>query len=114
VLKFIGVSDEWRTIVGVVGNTKDGGLDAKPIPVVLIRNDRAEFPSGAFAIRTKENAAALAPAATRVLRSIAPDQPVENVKTVDQIRDESVAPRRLYAMLVGSFSLLALVIAAIG
>jgi predicted permease len=114
VLKFIGVSDEWRTVVGVVGTTKDGGLDAAPIPVVFLPADQSQFPSSAFVIRAQENASALAPIATKVLRSVAPDQPVERVMTVDQIRDESVAPRRLNAMLVGSFSLLALVIAAIG
>jgi putative ABC transport system permease protein len=114
VLKFIGVSDQWRTIVGVVGNTKDGGLDAKPFPVVFLPNDQAEFPSDKFVLRTKDNAEALGPAAIRALQRVAPEQPIEHVMTVDQIRDESVAPRRLNAMLVGSFSLLALVIAAIG
>ena len=35
VLKFIGMHEEWRTVVGVVGDTKDGGLDAEPRPVVF-------------------------------------------------------------------------------
>src|ERR1043166_9224593 len=35
VLRFIGVSGDWRTVVGVVGDTKDGGLDAERIPVLF-------------------------------------------------------------------------------
>jgi len=35
VLKFIGVSGDWRTVVGVVGDTKDGGLDAPALTVTL-------------------------------------------------------------------------------
>jgi putative ABC transport system permease protein len=35
ILKFTPISTEWRTIVGVVGNTQDGGLDAKPRPVMF-------------------------------------------------------------------------------
>jgi ABC-type antimicrobial peptide transport system permease subunit len=56
----------------------------------------------------------LVPQATRIVREIAPQQPIENVLTLDQIRDESVGPRRLNAMLVGSFGLLALIVASIG
>jgi ABC-type antimicrobial peptide transport system permease subunit len=56
----------------------------------------------------------LAPAATRLVRSIAPGVPVENVLTVSQIRDRSVAPRRLNAVLVSSFGALAVIIAAVG
>ena len=54
------------------------------------------------------------PATTRVVRGIAPTSPIENVLTVSQIRDESIAPRRLNAMLVASFGVLAVIIAAIG
>ena len=48
------------------------------------------------------------------MRQVAPEQPIEKVLTVDQIRDESVAPRRLNAMLVSSFGILAVIVAAVG
>ncbi len=114
VLKFIGISGDWRTMVGVVGNTKDGGLDAAALPVVFLPFAQSDFPSGGLVIRSKGDVAALGPAATRIVRGVAPDQPIEHVLTIDQIRDESVAPRRLNAVLVASFGILALVLATIG
>jgi predicted permease len=114
VLRFIGVSDEWRTVVGVVGDTKDGGPDAAPLPVTFEPFAQTDFPAAAFVIRSRGDVASVGPAATRIIREIAPAQPIENVMTVSQIREESVGPRRLNAMLVGAFGLLALVIAAIG
>lgn len=114
VLEFIPVSGDWRTVIGVVGNTRDGGLDAAPLPVMFMPFSQESFPSGGFVIRAQSEAATLALAATRVVRELAPEQPVERVLTLDQIRDESVGPRRLNAMLVGSFGGLALIVAAIG
>jgi ABC-type antimicrobial peptide transport system permease subunit len=70
--------------------------------------------SGGLVIRAQRDAASLIPAATRVVRSIAPRDPIENVLTVAQIRDQSVAPRRLNAVLVSSFGVLAVIIAAVG
>jgi predicted lysophospholipase L1 biosynthesis ABC-type transport system permease subunit len=58
--------------------------------------------------------AAIGPAATKVVRDINPSQPVTHVMTVSQIRDESIAPRRLNARLVTSFGFLALIVAAVG
>ena len=114
VLKFIPVSGDWRTVVGVVGDTKDGGLDADPLPVMFMPFAQESFPSGGLVIRTMGDAAAIAPVATRIVRGIAPQQPIEKVLTLDQIRDESVGPRRPNALLVASFGALALVVAAIG
>jgi putative ABC transport system permease protein len=114
VLRFIGVSDQWRTVVGVVGDTRDGGLDAAPLPVTFEPFAQTDFPSGAFVIRARGDVADVGPAATRVIRELAPTQPIEHVMTVTQIREESVGPRRLNATLVGAFGVLALVVAAIG
>ena len=114
-LKFIGMKEnDWRTVVGVVADTKDGGLDAAQLPAVFTPVTQGIFPSGGFVIRASGDAAALAPAATNVIRSIAPEQRIEHVMTGEQLRDESIAPRRLNALLVGSFSVLALIVAAIG
>ena len=65
-------------------------------------------------IRARSDATGLVPAATRVVRGIAPHVPIENVLTVGEIRDQSVAPRRLNATLLSSFSVLAVIIAAVG
>jgi putative ABC transport system permease protein len=114
VLKFIPVSGDWRTVVGVVGDTKDDGLDSEALPVMFMPFAQEPFPSAGLVIRSRGDAAAITTAATRIVRAIAPQQPIEKVLTLEQIRDESVGPSRLNALLVGSFGVLALVVAAIG
>jgi ABC-type antimicrobial peptide transport system permease subunit len=69
---------------------------------------------GVLVIRADSNAPGLVAAATRIVRRIAPAAPIEKVLTVAQIKDQSVAPRRLNAVLVSSFGILAVIIAAVG
>ncbi|MFN2316457.1 MAG: ABC transporter permease [Gemmatimonadales bacterium] len=114
VLRFIPVSADWRTVVGVVGDTRDDGVDSGSRPVLFMPFGQEEIFTGGLVIRAERDAVALAPSATRVVRELAPQQPIENVLTVNEIRDESVAPRRLNAVLVASFGVLALIIAAVG
>ena len=114
VLRFIGVSGDWRTVVGVVGDTKDGGLDAEPRGVVFMPFTQEPVFGAGLVIRARNSAEMLIPAATRLVRGVAPSEPIENVLTIDQLRDESVAPRRLNAVLVSSFGALAVIIAAVG
>jgi putative ABC transport system permease protein len=115
VLRFIPVTGDWRTVVGVVGDTKDAGLDADPMPVVFMPfAQEFNFGQNGLVIRARSDPASLATAATRLVRNIVPQSPIENVLTVSQIRDESVAPRRLNAALVSSFGILAVIIAAVG
>ena len=114
VLKFAPISGDWRTIVGVSGDTRDHGLDAPIPPVIFQPFAQAEVFGGGLVVRARSDALAMIPAATRVVRGIVPTSPIERVLTVDQIRDESIAPRRLNAMLIASFGVLAVIIAAIG
>jgi len=114
VLKFIGLSDEWRTVVGVVGDTKDGGLDAAPRGAMFQPMKQEAMFGGGLVIRAQRDPAALAGSATRIVRNIVPNDPIENVLTISQIKDQSVAPRRLNAVLVSSFGVLAVIIAAVG
>ncbi len=113
-LRFTPISGDWRTIVGVVGNTQDGGLDAEPRPVVFMPFAQELALGGGLVIRADSNVAALAAAATRIVRRIAPTAPIENVMTIAQIKDQSVSPRRLNAVLISSFGILAVIIAAVG
>ncbi|HJU90269.1 MAG TPA: ABC transporter permease [Gemmatimonadaceae bacterium] len=114
VLRFIGVSGDWRTIVGVVGDTKDGGLDAAPRPVVFHPFTQQPAWGGGLVIRATADASSLIPSVMRVVRAIVPTAPVENILTVAQVKDQSIAPRRLNAALVSSFGVLAVIIAAVG
>jgi predicted permease len=114
VLRFTPISPDWRTVVGVVGNTRDGGLDATPEPVVFMPFTQFLAIGGGLVIRADSNVATLATAATRIVRRVAPTAPIENVMTIAQYKDRSVAPRRLNAALVSAFGILAVIIAAVG
>ena len=114
VLKFIPVTGEWRTVVGVVGDTRDAGLDADPTPTMFQPFAQEEIFAGSLVIRTKSNPELLQPAATRAIRELYPRQIIENVKTLEQVRDATVAPRRLNALFIASFGALAMLIAMVG
>ncbi|NUQ50914.1 MAG: ABC transporter permease, partial [Phycisphaerae bacterium] len=114
VLRFTPISGEWRTIVGVVGNTKDGGLDATARPAMYLPFVQMLALGGSLVIRADSNVGTLVPAVTRIVRRIAPAAPIEDVLTIAQIREQSVAPRRLNAALISSFGILAVLIAAVG
>lgn len=112
-------SGDWRTVVGVSGNTQDGGPASTPAPTFYVPFSQEAPYTGGFVIRTMANVtnaqvAGIATEATRIVRRTAPTVPVEDVMTVGQFKDQTVAPRRVNAVLVSSFGFLAVVIAAVG
>jgi ABC-type antimicrobial peptide transport system permease subunit len=70
--------------------------------------------SAALVVRADERVGDLAPVATAIVRRIAPHALVEEVMTIAQYKAETVSPRRLNAVLISSFGILAIVIAAVG
>jgi predicted permease len=114
VLRFTPISGEWRTVVGVVAKTQDGGLDAAPREAMYQPFAQMLALGGGFVIRADSNVATLAAAATRIARRLAPNAPIENVMTVSQYKNQSISPRRLNAVLISAFGILAVIIAAVG
>jgi predicted permease len=114
VLKFIPVSGDWRTVVGVVGDTRDAGLDSDPTPTMYQPFTQEVVFNTALIAKTKSDPALLAPAAVRAIRELYPRQLIENVATLDEVRDATVAPRRLNALFIACFGVLAMAIAMVG
>ena len=104
----------WRTVIGVAGNTRDMTPKAAPGLVVYmpLRGMPATF--AVLVIRADGHIAGLASAATRIVRQHAPNALIEDVMTLAQYKSESVSPQRLNALLISSFGVLAVIIAAVG
>jgi predicted permease len=113
-VKYVSVSPDWRTVVGVVGDTRDQGLEADPTPTIYEPFAQERVFGGALVIKTRTDPKSLQPAVIRAIREIAPHQLIERPETLEDIRDETVAPRRLNAMFIALFGVLAMVIAMVG
>jgi predicted permease len=113
-VKYMSVSGDWRTVVGVVGDTRDEGLEGDPTPTVYEPFAQGLVDRGALVIKTRSDPEPLQAAVIRAIREISPRQMIERLETLEHLRDETVAPRRLNAMFITLFGALAFVIAMVG
>jgi putative ABC transport system permease protein len=109
----LGPPIPWQ-IVGVYRNVRNGGPRGDGFPEMDVPFAQSPWPQAAIAVR-----AALAPATlTRsigdIVQSMDPNLPLSEVKTMDQIKDESLAGDRFTAALFGGFAAVALLLAALG
>jgi putative ABC transport system permease protein len=112
-MRFLPISGDWRTVVGVVGDTRDFGPDAVPTPVMFMPFAQEVY-TGAMIVRASVDPTALASSVVQAIRSLDRQAIVEKVQTLEQVRDDRVAPRKVNALLVALFGGLALLIAAVG
>jgi len=114
VLKFTPFTDAWRTVVGLVGDTRDDGVDSDPVATMYQPFAQEIIVSATLIVRTTADPTVVQPMVMRAIHDVAPTQLIEKVRTVEQIRDETVSPRRLNAMFIAVFGGLAFVIAMVG
>ncbi len=99
-------------IVGIAADVKIGALDDNsPYNQMYVPYRQRPFQTMSLVTRGPSNVAS---AERREIMQIDPDQPVANVRTMDQVIAESVSQPRLRTALIGSFAALALVLAIIG
>ncbi len=111
-LRFIDVSEDYRTIVGVVSDAKDYGL-ANEVPHVVFNPFAQEPSASSLFIRTTQPETVVRPM-IRHIRELDPEQPIENIATLAEVRARAISSQRLNATLVGAFAVLALSVAAVG
>jgi putative ABC transport system permease protein len=101
-------------IVGVVADSLADGIDQAPMHTIFLPETQSFAPS-TLLVRTAAGAPQhLAPRIVEALRQLDPNRPIDHVQTLEEIRDEAIAPQRLNATLIGLFAALALVIATVG
>ena len=105
----------WQ-IVGIVDDVRYKGIDQEPEPQIFIDIRQWPAPGGPryYAVRTNGEPTAVASTIRSVVRQLEPRAAVDNVATMTQIVSTSVSRPRMYAVLVGIFAAVAVVLAVVG
>ena len=108
----------WVEIVGIVGDVRQMGLDEAVkaemyLPYQQVKQHTWFIPRD-LAIRTTGESSTLVGAIRQAIRDVDPDQPISNVATMSELLGEEAGQRRLGMIMLAAFSLLALLLAAIG
>ena len=101
-------------IIGIVGDNKHKGLDSEVEPMAYWPYPELTFSSMTFAIRSRGDAASIAPAAREVIRGLDDEQPIAQVRTMESLLATSIAKARFTTLLLTVFAALALVLASVG
>ena len=104
----------WVQIIGVVGDIREYGLDQKPADAIYISTDQQTMSDASFMVKTAGDPMSIAKRVIELIYGIDPNQPAARIRSLEQVRAESVAAPRLTTNLLGIFAALALTIAAAG
>jgi predicted permease len=98
-------------IIGVVADVDDENV----VPQHVMTAYRPGAFGGRLFVRSNaESPYALMPGITRLIRGMAPDQPIEQAATLEDVKAELISPDRVNTIVFGAFALVALTIAVVG
>ena len=104
-----------RTVVGVVGDVRHLALEQRSGSEMYIPlRQCGDLSSTDLVVRSAQATAPLVAAVRETLRPLAPNLPGTGVRTIQDLVDRSVSPRRLVVLLLGGFAVFALVLASLG
>jgi predicted permease len=105
----------WWEVVGVAKDVRQNDFVAEPkMQMYMPYTQVTMFPPNALVVRTKIDPLSIAAAARNEVWAIDKDQPVSDIRTMDEIVSGAVARQRFSMLLLGIFAALALVLAAVG
>lgn len=101
-------------VVGVISDLRESSLEDASSPEVYVPATQ-EDPEGAeLVVRTQLPPAALASSVMSTLRGMNPEQPATEFRSIQQLVDRAVSPRRFFVLLVGTFAVMGLILASLG
>jgi len=103
-----------KEVVGIVGDVKQEELSGPSAPTVYEFTRSQHFGSVTLVMRTAVPPTTVAKAAADVIHSLDPEQPVEDVRTMNEVVDETLTSQRFSAMLLAVFAAVALALASVG
>src|SRR5580700_1143187 len=101
-------------IIGVTADIDDEHVVPEPTLTIYSSFDEGIIFGGRLFIHTAANPYALVAPATRIIRDMSANQPVERAATLEDIRAEVLTPDRLNSLVFGVFAMVALAIAVVG
>ena len=118
-ISFSQSEPRWYEIVGIAGDVKHRGLDARDRPELYVPYRQPLFDSWIvrpmyLAVRTAGEPLAAVAAVRREVSGLDPDQPISDVRSMDDRITRSLTGRRFNMVLLGLFAALALTLAAVG
>jgi predicted permease len=107
--------DPWLTVVGVVGDVKQGPLEAATASHTYeYYAQLGAIQNMVIAVRSEDNPLSLAAGVRAAVWGLDRQIAVDKIRTMDQVIGKSTATRRFNLFLIGAFAALALLLAAIG